>query len=72
MAKQKHYHQWERVQRTPKPEGERRRQERNKATFSSKRFVDLCHSAGVPPTTRQASKFNNQKGAAYRLGGGLK
>jgi len=71
MAKQKHYHQWERVQRTPIPDGERRRQEANKARLNSEEFQRFCLFADVEPTTRQASKFNNRKGAAYRLSKGL-
>ena len=32
-------------------------------------FLECCRRAGVKPTKRQASKFRNQKGAAYNLGG---
>lgn len=29
-------------------------------------FKDACEKAGVEPTTRQASKFLNKKGLAYK------
>lgn len=31
-----------------------------------KGFREACEKAGVEPTTRQASKFRNKKGSAYK------
>ena len=70
MAKTKYNHQWSRVQRTPVLADEKRRQDRNKATFNSKEFVELCLLHGVPLTTRQASKYNRKKGLLYKLSKG--
>ena len=66
MARQKINHQWPRVIRTPTPPEEKCRQEHNKNTLKSKKFQELCKKAGVAPTTRQASKFNNRKGLAFK------
>ncbi len=44
-----------------KKEGE----QRNKGALSDKRFLDACKLADVEPTKRQASKWNNKRGAAY-------
>lgn len=30
-------------------------------------FLSACKKANVKPTTRQASKFRNRKGAAYKI-----
>jgi len=35
-----------------------------------KQFRDACQKAGIPATARQASKFQNQKGLAYKLSAG--
>jgi len=41
----------------------------NNAQFagSNKQFLMACSKAGIPATTRQASKFHNEKGLAYRI-----
>ena len=44
-----------------------KRRERNRARFESKRFTDACEMAGIPATKRQASKFNNGRGLAFRF-----
>ena len=44
-----------------------KRQERNRARLESKRFTDACKMAGIPATKRQASKFNNGRGLAFRF-----
>jgi hypothetical protein len=31
-----------------------------------KEFRNLCENSGVKPTTRQASKFRNKRGLAYK------
>jgi hypothetical protein len=33
-----------------------------------KTFAAACERAGIPATIRQASKYRNKKGAAYRSG----
>ena len=32
----------------------------------TKEFIEICKKAGVEPTQRQASKFRNKKGTAYK------
>ena len=44
-----------------------KRRERNRARLESKRFTDACEMAGIPATKRQASKFNNGRGLAFRF-----
>lgn len=39
----------------------------NKGVFESANFKKCCEIAGIPVTKRQASKWNNKKGAAYNL-----
>ena len=34
---------------------------------TNKKFKEFCKIANVNPTTRQASKWRNQKGTAYKL-----
>ena len=38
----------------------------NKQFVTDGAFVSACDKAGVKPTSRQASKFRNGKGAAYK------
>lgn len=33
---------------------------------TDKKFRELCDKAGTPATKRQASKFRNKRGLAYR------
>lgn len=42
------------------------RTNRNLGTYTSGTFKDACAAAGVQPTARQASKFNNGYGAAFK------
>lgn len=58
---------WARVLRTPTPAGEQARIDANKAVFGQPTFKHACEAAGVAVTKRQASKWNNGKGAAYNL-----
>jgi hypothetical protein len=37
----------------------------NKEFTKDGRFIQACETAGVPATSRQASKFRNKKGKAY-------
>lgn len=59
---------WERVQKTPVPKEELARRNRNMATLINALFLQACESVGVEPTQRQASKWNNEKGLAYKFG----
>ena len=33
---------------------------------NNKKFIEACKRANIPPTARQASKFRNKKGTAYK------
>ena len=59
--------QWERVRSTSKSPELVRRTEANKSTLNSGKFTKACEKAGVTPSRRQASKFNNEKGAAFKV-----
>ena len=37
-----------------------------KPLITNQKFVDACEKAGVKPTRRQASKWLNKKGSAYK------
>lgn len=50
---------------TKREEAKQARTNRNLSTLSSGTFKDACSAAGVTPTARQASKFNNGYGAAF-------
>lgn len=47
-------------------EGKLNRESKNLSTLRSPAFEQACKEAGVPATPRQASKWNNGYGAAYR------
>lgn len=34
--------------------------------LNNQKFVKACEKVGIPPTSRQASKFLNKKGAAFK------
>lgn len=34
-------------------------------------FINACQKAEIPPTIRQASKFRNGKGLAYKTSAGM-
>lgn len=61
---------WKRVRRTKTPDNERMRQNRNKQAKGNPTFLAACEKAGVQPTHRQASKWNNKRGAARAVGKG--
>lgn len=42
----------------------------NKQFIAHKGFIDACCNAGIPTTTRQASKFQMQKGLAFKVSTG--
>lgn len=45
---------------------EKKRTAANKGVFESEHFKNLCDIAGIKVTKRQASKYNNYKGMAYK------
>lgn len=51
---------------TKREKSKQDRTNRNLGTYTSEAFKAACSSAGVTPSARQASKFNNGYGAAYR------
>lgn len=59
-------HKWRRVSATPVPEKEQKRINRNRSIKKNEIFQEACKRAGVPATNRQASKWNNKRGAAFR------
>lgn len=44
------------------------RAKKNESIMSSQVFKDACEKVGIPATRRQASKFRNKRGKAYKLG----
>jgi len=59
--------QWVRVIGTPISVEEMARQDANVSTFNQPVFTTACDNAGIKITKRQASKWNNKKGAAYNF-----
>lgn len=51
---------------TKREKSKQERTNRNLGTYTSGSFKDACASAGIPATARQASKYNNGYGAAFR------
>jgi len=51
---------------TRKAEDMHNRHENAKSTLNSQIFKEACDKVGIPPTMRQARKWNNKKGAAYK------
>jgi len=66
MGKQKITAQWDRVSGPDLDPNNAPRMKRNEGVLKSKGFIAACHAAGVEPTKRQASKWSNKKGAAYK------
>ena len=58
--------QWERVRGANLDITAKEKQEANKNVFESDKFKNACTKASVNPTKRQASKFNNKKGASFK------
>jgi hypothetical protein len=62
---------WARVMGTNPSPVEVAQREANVNTHKSQSFKDCCSNAGIPVTKRQASKYNNHKGAAYKTAKGI-
>jgi len=66
MRGKKENHQWKRVVATdPDPLAQDRFEAREK-TMKDKNFLHYCEKAGIPATPRQARKWNNKTGLAYK------
>ena len=48
-------------------DAEASRQKANKSVYESSSFRDACSFADIEPTKRQAVKFKNKRGLAYRF-----
>lgn len=59
---------WERVHGADLDGSRKAKTEKNSNLLKSDYFINLCKHAEVEPTKRQASKYNNKKGSAYKLG----
>jgi len=70
MNKQKVSAQWERVHGVGLHPWEEDRSKRNQQILKDQVFCETCNRAGIKPTRRQASKWNNGKGKAYKLARG--
>lgn len=66
--KRKYDVKWTRVSGPDLDPSNKKLAKRNQDTLKNEHFVQACNLAGIPSTKRQASKFNNKKGAAYKHG----
>jgi len=66
MSKKKFNHQWDRVKKTDLSENETKRQSANKSILTNDVFLNACKLCNINPTSRQASKWNNKKGKAFK------
>lgn len=57
---------WVRVQGANLDTTAKEKQAENKNVFESDKFKNACAKAEIPVSKRQASKFKNKKGAAYK------
>jgi len=59
---------WERIHNTRnyKSESQVNKEVANKSVLKNEIFLKACEYSGIKATTRQASKWNNQKGLAYK------
>lgn len=58
--------QWVRVHGANLDTNAKEKQEENKNVFNSDKFKNACEKAKTSVTKRQASKFKNKKGAAFK------
>jgi hypothetical protein len=58
--------QWERVRGGAPIYDTSAAAERNRNIVKSDAFIKACQNAGIPATTRQASKFSRGLGSAYK------
>lgn len=62
---------WNRVVGTGITTAEKEKQERNKSVLKSPDFEKACAAVDIKVTKRQASKWNNKKGKAYKFSKGM-
>jgi len=67
MAKQKINVQWERVFGPDLDPLNAINREINAGIMKSKDFIQSCKMLNIDPTKRQASKWGNKKGSAYKF-----
>ena len=58
---------WTRVTGVNLDQNQKERGLSNKTRFNAPDFEKACKMVGIPVTKRQASKWNNKKGAAYNF-----
>uniref|UniRef100_A0A6M3L480 Uncharacterized protein n=1 Tax=viral metagenome TaxID=1070528 RepID=A0A6M3L480_9ZZZZ len=66
--KRKANRQWRRIQATPTPERELKAQQMNQQILGSSNFKSACANTELEPTKRQARKWKNNKGLAWKEG----
>ena len=66
MSKRKLNHQWDRVFGPDLDQWNEPLRLLNKAVIENKNFINACIAVGIEVTKRQASKWSNKKGAAYK------
>lgn len=59
---------WKRVSGPDLDEGRAEREKENQRILKNETFQKACEKAEVEPSKRQASKFKNKKGLAYKFG----
>ncbi|MFW6242763.1 MAG: hypothetical protein ACOC2W_01255 [bacterium] len=59
---------WKRVLGPDLDQQKFEREKKNKNIMSNETFLKACEMLGIEPTKRQASKYNNKKGSAYKYG----
>ena len=67
MGKKTGNHQWVRVRGANLQNEHEVRHVAAENRFKDPAFKEACEKAGIPVTKRQARKWNNNKGAAYKL-----
>ena len=65
-AKKKNSKQWDRVKGLNLHPDNEEKANKNQSIMKNKIFIKSCENAKLEPTKRQASKWNNKKGLAYK------
>ena len=58
--------QWDRVTGADLNPNKKALAERNKSTLTNPVFIKACEAVNIPPSKRQASKWNNKMGKARK------
>ena len=59
---------WERIHGFNLDVNIQKKTKENKNIIESENFKNMCELAGIPVTKRQAVKFKNKRGLAYKTG----